>query len=536
MIKIKNTPPNTRPKPVCLFILDGWGAESPEGHNAFDAINQANKPNWTKLWHTCPHTLLDASGQRVGLPDGQMGNSEVGHLTLGSGRIIAQELTRITNDMASGAFAQEAVVKNTFSLLAQNKHALHIFGLLSPGGVHSHEDHLFAAIKLAHQANITSIYLHAFLDGRDTPPKSALASIEKAEALFQALGSGQIASISGRYFAMDRDSRWERVEKAYRAIQDGQAEYTYPSAKAALLAAYDRNESDEFVTPSCIVKTNTDQPLCIQPNDTVLYLNFRADRARALTTVFTDPDFKAFKRTLSPNQIDFVTLTEYQKNSQTQTIYPPKTHTALLGQILQDNHMTQLRIAETEKYAHVTFFFNGGVEKPYEGETRIMIPSPKVATYDLQPEMNAHIVTEQVVTHILAQTYDVIICNFANADMVGHTGNLAATIQAIEVLDACLGKIVSALKKVAGCALITADHGNAECMQDAITHQPHTAHTLSLVPCLYIGSRAAELGHLEQIGTLADIAPTLLTLLNLPIPTEMTGKNLIHWIEAQESS
>lgn len=519
---------NIHPKPVCLFILDGWGAENTTSNREFDAITQAKKPNWTKLWEEHPHTLLDASGKIVGLPEGQMGNSEVGHLTLGSGRMIQQELTRITDDLATGAFAEQPVVKETFSSFTHNQNALHIFGLLSPGGVHSHEDHLFSAIKLAHQHNIKHIYLHAFLDGRDTPPKSALASIEKTEALFKTLGIGQIASISGRYFAMDRDSRWERVEKAYRAIQDGEAPYHYSTAKEALLAAYDRNETDEFVTPSCILQNQ--QTIKIQPHDTILYLNFRADRARALTTVFTDPDFNFFKRSLAPKEIHFVTLTEYRKNSPTKTIYPPQSHTALLGQILQDNGLSQLRIAETEKYAHVTFFFNGGVEKPFEGESRIMVPSPKVATYDLQPEMSAHEVTEQVVKHILAQTYDVIICNFANADMVGHTGNLAAAIQAVEVLDTCLGKIVSALKQVEGSALVTADHGNAECMQDPITHQPHTAHTLSLVPCLYIGSRPATLDTPGHLGTLADIAPTLLTILGLPAPKEMTGKNLITWV------
>lgn len=519
-------------KPVCLFVLDGWGAESTEinpENTEFDAINKAQKPNWDKLWKENPKTLLDASGKIVGLPEGQMGNSEVGHLTIGSGRVIVQELTRINDDMANGTFAQQPVVQKAFKLLAQNQHqALHIFGLLSPGGVHSHEDHLFAAIRLAHLRQIKNIYLHAFLDGRDTPPKSALASIEKAESLFKELGTGQIASISGRYFAMDRDNRWERVEPAYRAIQDGQSNYIYSTAKEALLAAYSRNETDEFVTPSCILQSGS--TIRIQPNDTVLYLNFRADRARALTTAFTAPDFSFFKRSLAPNQINFVTLTEYQKNSPTQTIYPPQKHTALLGQILQDNNLTQLRIAETEKYAHVTFFFNGGIEKPYEGESRIMIPSPKVATYDLKPEMSANEVADLVVEHILAQTYDVIICNFANADMVGHTGNLPATITAIETLDSCLGRIISALHQVDGSALITADHGNAECMQDPITHQPHTAHTLSLVPCLYIGPRPAKLDTPGHIGTLADVAPTLLTILGLSIPKEMTGKNLITWV------
>lgn len=520
-------------KPVCLFVLDGWGAENIETHaenSEFDAIKKAHKPNWDKLWKENPHTLLDASGKIVGLPEGQMGNSEVGHLTIGLGRIIQQELTRINDDMANGAFAQQPVVQEAFNLLSQNQQALHIFGLLSPGGVHSHEDHLFAAIRLAHLHQIKSIYLHAFLDGRDTPPKSALASIEKAENLFKELGTGQIASISGRYFAMDRDNRWERVEPAYRAIQDGQSPYIYPTAKEALLAAYNRNETDEFVTPSCILQSNQNHTIKIHPHDTVLYLNFRADRARALTTAFTAPDFDFFKRSLIPNQINFITLTEYQKNSPTKTIYPPQKHTALLGQILQDNSLTQLRIAETEKYAHVTFFFNGGVEKPYEGESRIMIPSPKVATYDLKPEMSANEVTDLVVEHILAKTYDVIICNFANADMVGHTGNLPATMTAIETLDACLGRIISALHQVDGSALITADHGNAECMQDPITHQPHTAHTLSLVPCLYIGSRPAKLEIPGHLGTLADVAPTLLTILGLPIPKEMTGKNLITWI------
>lgn len=519
---------NSLSKPVCLIVLDGWGAETPTTQSEFDAIQKAHKPNWDRLWQTYPHTLLDASGTVVGLPDEQMGNSEVGHLTLGSGRVIDQELTKLTKDIATGAYAERPVLQKAFQKLAKNQQALHIFGLLSPGGVHSHEEHIFATIELAHRYNIKSIYFHAFLDGRDTPPKSALTSIEKTEALFKKLDTGQIATISGRYFAMDRDNRWERVEKAYRAIQDGQAEYQYTSATEALLAAYQRNETDEFVTPSCIMQAG--HPIQIHPNDTIFYLNFRADRARALTTAFTSPNFTQFKRSLMPNQLDFLTLTEYEKNSPTQTVYPPQEHTALLGQIIQDNGLTQLRIAETEKYAHVTFFFNGGVEQPYKGETRMMVPSPKVATYDLKPQMSANEVASLVVEHILAKTYDVIICNFANADMVGHTGNLDATVQAIECLDSCLGKVAAALQQVGGCALITADHGNAECMQDPITHQPHTAHTLSLVPCLYVGPHVIQFTPLEKPGSLADVAPTLLTLLNLAIPKEMTGKNLITWI------
>jgi len=507
-----------RPKPVALIILDGWG-EAPLGpHNA---ITSAHTPTWDRLMQDCPHTFISGSGLDVGLPVGQMGNSEVGHITMGSGRVIYQDLTLISQSIASGAFFDNTILRKAFAEAQNTQRAIHIMGLLSPGGVHSHEDHLLACLSMAASYG-TPLYLHAFLDGRDTPPQSAKASIEKCEALLSTLPHARMASLGGRYFAMDRDERWERVQRAYEAIAHGNAPIAH-SPLMALAHAYARGETDEFVTPTCVVPPG-EQPVAIQPGDTIIYMNFRADRARALTKAFVSPDFTGFAR--APIALgNFVTLTEYDSAFPVNIAYPSTPLHNVLGEYLQNKGLTQFRIAETEKYAHVTFFFNGGREAPFIGETRSLIASPQVATYDLQPEMHALAITEKLVAAILSQQYDFLVCNYANADMVGHTGNFEATVVAIEMLDRCLQKIIAALDTVQGQALITADHGNAECMKDPLTQENHTAHTTSLVPLVLIGKNAATL---PPGGTLADIAPTVLTLLDLPIPEEMTGHSLIN--------
>lgn len=511
----------TQPKPVVLLILDGWGVSTGE---TGDAIHAAKTPTWDHLMAHAPHITLSGSGEEVGLPAGQMGNSEVGHLTIGAGRVIDQDLSRITNAIKQGAFFQNLVLKETFEKIKDSSNALHIFGLFSPGGVHSHEDQILACIQMANNMSVHSIFLHLFLDGRDTPPQSALASLQKLQRFIAPFPQVHIASISGRYYAMDRDKRWDRVKKAYDAIVYGKAAYTASSAIKALEFAYARGETDEFVLPTCILFNH--RPVTLNTGDSLVYMNFRSDRARALTYALSASQFSEFDKGAHPPLLrDIVTLTEYDPTFSVKVAFPPQVHHNFLGEYLQNRHLKQLHLAETEKYAHVTFFFNGGKETPYEGETRILIPSPKVATYDQCPQMSAEEVTETLVKNILSQEYDFIVCNFANADMVGHTGNFDATVQAIETLDRCLGKIVAALETVGAEALITADHGNAECMLDLENDQPHTAHTLSLVPFVYVGKRAIEFTH--PVGTLSDVAPTILTLLGQPIPSEMTGKNLV---------
>lgn len=511
----------TQPKPVVLLILDGWGVSTGE---TGDAIHAAQTPTWDKLMAQAPHIVLSGSGEDVGLPQGQMGNSEVGHLTIGSGRVIDQDLSRISKAIRQGSFFQNPVLKETFAKLKNTSQALHIFGLFSPGGVHSHEDHILACIQMARESDVPSIFLHLFLDGRDTPPQSALASLEKLQNIIAPFPHVRVATVSGRYYAMDRDKRWDRVKKAYDAIVYGKAEFTAPSAIEALKLAYERGETDEFVSPTCILFNN--HSVTLNTDDSVVYMNFRSDRARALTYALSDTTFSGFDRGTHPPVLrDIVTLTEYDPKLTVKVAFPSQVHHNVLGEVLQNLHLKQLHLAETEKYAHVTFFFNGGKEPPYEGETRILIPSPKVATYDLCPQMSAEPVTDILVKNILEQQYDFIVCNFANADMVGHTGNFTATVQAIETLDKCLGKIVEALNTVGAEALITADHGNAECMLDLENDQPHTAHTLSFVPFVYVGKR--HMTFTQSVGTLSDIAPTILTLMGLPIPPEMTGKSLI---------
>lgn len=507
-----------RKKPTILVILDGWGYRE---SNNFNAINNAHKPNWDQLWNNHPHTLINASGMQVGLPKSQMGNSEVGHINIGSGRIVYQELTRIDKEIEEKTFQQNSVLNNTIQFVKDHQSKLHIFGLLSPGGVHSHEDHIKAMIEFAADKGIREIYLHAFLDGRDVPPKSAQASIEAMDALLAKVSDGYIATVSGRYYAMDRDNRWERVQLAYDAMTTGTAEYQAQSAIDALDQAYARDETDEFVKPTIIHKNN--RIITIDDNDAVVFMNFRADRAREISRTFVDANFDGFSRQKHP-KVMFVCLTQYDAKLDCPVAYRPESLENILGEVISNAGKTQLRIAETEKYAHVTFFFNGGREQPFEGEERILVPSPKVATYDLQPEMSAEEVTDKLIDAIQSQRFDTIICNYANPDMVGHTGNYDAAVKAIEFIDVCLGRLFKAFDTVDADVFITADHGNADQMEDPNTHKPHTAHTTNLVPFVYYGKKKAQVSF--EDGKLSDIAPTLLSVMNMPIPNEMTGKPL----------
>ncbi|TMN45644.1 2,3-bisphosphoglycerate-independent phosphoglycerate mutase [Pseudoalteromonas sp. S2755] len=501
-------------KPLVLMILDGWGYREESESNA---ILAANTPVLDELWRSAPHTLISGSGLDVGLPDGQMGNSEVGHVNLGAGRVVYQDFTRITKAIDDGEFEHNpALVENIDKAVAKGK-AVHLMGLLSPGGVHSHEDHIVAAIKLAAERGAT-VYLHAFLDGRDTPPRSAQASIEKMEALMQSLNCGRLASIIGRYYAMDRDNRWDRVESAYNLMVSGDADFTYSNGVEALQAAYARDENDEFVKASVIAEEG--QPAAtINDGDTVIFMNFRADRARQMTRAFVDADFSGFEKRKAPDLSAFVMMTEYAADIKAPIAFAPEALVNVLGEWLAKHNKTQLRISETEKYAHVTFFFSGGREDLFEGEKRELIPSPQVATYDLQPEMNSEMLTDKLVEAIHSGEFDVIICNYPNGDMVGHSGVFEAAVKACEAVDKCIGRVVAALKESGGEALITADHGNAEQMLNPKTGQAHTAHTSEPVPFIYVG-RDAE----PQAGkALSDVAPTMLHLLGMEQPSEMTG-------------
>ncbi|MCQ4294465.1 2,3-bisphosphoglycerate-independent phosphoglycerate mutase [Pseudomonas stutzeri] len=508
--------PTAAPKPLVLIILDGFGhSENPE----FNAIHAAHKPVYDSLLARQPHGLISGSGMDVGLPDGQMGNSEVGHMNLGAGRVVYQDFTRVTKAIRDGEFFANPTICAAVDKSAAAGKAVHILGLLSDGGVHSHQDHLVAMAELAAQRGAEKIYLHAFLDGRDTPPKSAQHSIELLQGTFTRLGKGRIASLIGRYFAMDRDNRWDRVQQAYELIVDGKAEYRSDYAVDGLIAAYERGESDEFVKATTI-----GEPVRVEDGDAVVFMNFRADRARELTRCFVEPGFKEFERARAPQLAEFVMLTQYAASIPAPSAFAPEALTNVLGEYLANNGKTQLRIAETEKYAHVTFFFSGGREEPFPGEERILIPSPQVATYDLKPEMSAPEVTDRIVDAIENQRYDVIVVNYANGDMVGHTGVFDAAVKAVECLDSCVGRIVEALDKVGGEALLTADHGNVEQMEDVMTGQAHTAHTCEPVPFVYIGKRNVSI---RAGGVLADVAPTMLTLLGMPVPSEMTGRSII---------
>lgn len=508
---------HNRVKPFVLMVLDGWGYREDRADNA---IAQAKKPHWDALWQQYTHTLISGSGEDVGLPDQQMGNSEVGHMNLGAGRIVYQELTRIDQQIRTGEFGQNPVLKGAVTEAARANKAVHIFGLLSNGGVHSHENHLLAMVKMAAQQGAKQVYVHAFLDGRDTPPQSAEAALQRMDALLAELKVGRVASIVGRYYAMDRDKRWDRVEQAYTLLTAATAPYQAASAVQGLAAAYQRGETDEFVKPT-LISDSAHPAVKIGAGDTVIFMNFRSDRARELTHAFVDETFTGFARGAKLKLQTFVTLTQYEDGLPVQVAYPPASLADSLGECFAKAGLQQLRIAETEKYAHVTFFFNGGVEVPFVGEERVLVPSPKVATYDLQPEMSAPELTDRLVEAIESGRYDLIVCNYANADMVGHTGQMPAAIKAIETLDTCLGRVVAALHKVGGEALITADHGNAEVMADHGTGQPHTAHTNLVVPLVYVGRRADVK---VQDGRLSDVAPTLLSLVGLPIPKAMTGR------------
>lgn len=517
------SPSNSQKKSTVLIILDGWGYSEIKEHNA---IYSANTPTWDKLWDSCPHTLIQGSGTRVGLPHDQMGNSEVGHLNLGAGRVVFQEFTRIANEIESGAFNDNNVLVHAVEKAVSHDKAVHIMGLLSEGGVHSHEKHIHAMIKMAAEKGADKIYLHAFLDGRDTAPISAKASLTAMEKVFRETGKGQIVSIIGRYYAMDRDNRWKRVQKCYELMTMGEAEFTAHSALAGLEKAYQRNETDEFVQATTII-SDGEAPIKIEDGDAVIMMNFRSDRARQITQVFVDPRFDDFRRRAYPKISDFVCLTQYKSDFNASVAYPPTPLINVFGDYISQLGMTQLRIAETEKYAHVTFFLNGGEEKPFPGEDRIMVKSPDVATYDLKPEMHAPELTEKLCEAIASRKYDVIICNFANPDMVGHTGKFDAVVKAIETIDSCLEKLVATARQSEAELLITADHGNAEMMVNTRTGQVHTAHTVNQVPLIYVGRKAS----IAPDGALSDIAPTMLYLMGVPIPSEMTGEPLLSLTE-----
>jgi len=514
--------PNKNITPVCLLILDGFGYREEIADNA---IAQANKPNLDALWNNFPHTLINASEHYVGLPDGQMGNSEVGHLNIGAGRVVFQDFERINNSIATGEFFQHPELTQALIDIKNTDKALHIFGLLSDGGVHSHQEHIYAMIKMAALQGVSKVYIHAFLDGRDTPPVSAAPYIESLEQQCKTIGVGKIASISGRFYGMDRDKRWPRVEAAYKLFTEGVGEFTAETAAAGLQDAYARGENDEFVKTTAIHQPH-EAAVRMEDGDLAVFMNFRSDRARQLTHALLADEFDGFHRSRTPKLAGFFTLTMYDKKETKATvIFPPQEVRNTLGEYLSAQGLTQLRIAETEKYPHVTFFFNGGEETVFAGEDRILVPSPKVETYDLQPEMSAFEVTEKLEEVILNRQYDAIICNYANCDMVGHSGNLKAAIAAVEALDTCIGRVVNAMQSIGGEVLITADHGNAEQMYDAGNHQPHTQHTTNLVPLIYIGRD----GQLNQNGALSDLAPTILSLMGLNQPAEMTGKNLVQF-------
>jgi 2,3-bisphosphoglycerate-independent phosphoglycerate mutase len=498
---------------VLLLILDGWGYREDKASNP---LVLARLPNWRALLADYPHTLVETHGLHVGLPDGQMGNSEVGHMNIGAGRIVYQDLTRIDAAIADGSFVHNAALLQACAAAKAAGTTLHVFGLLSPGGVHSHEDQIFAMLDLASKQGVARVAVHAFLDGRDTPPRSAHVSLQKLDAVCTRLGNAFVATVSGRYYAMDRDKRWERVKLADDAITDAQSGFHADNAVAALDAAYARGENDEFVKPTVIGPGAR-----FNDGDAVIYMNFRADRARQLTQAFVDPAFDGFARARRIVLSALVTLTEYSADLPvTAVAFPPQSLHNSLGEYLATLGLHQLRIAETEKYAHVTFFFSGGREAPYPGEERILVPSPKVATYDLKPEMSCPEVTDRLIDAIRGGRFDFIVCNVANADMVGHTGKLDAAIKAAEAVDEALGRLRVAIVDAGGEMLITADHGNFEQMT-AADGQPHTQHTVGPVPLVYVG-RKATLAH----GALSDLAPMVLALMGLPQPAEMTGHSL----------
>ena len=507
MAKLKNAP-------VALIIMDGYGNGKTDDPN--NAIQIAKTPVIDGLKQNFPTTHIQASGEFVGLPDGQMGNSEVGHTNIGAGRIIYQALTRITKAIKDGDFFENEAMLSVAEEARKNGGALHLMGLVSPGGVHSHSDHLYGLLEFAKKQGFKDVYVHAFLDGRDVDPSSAAEYVADLEKKIVEIGCGKIATVAGRYYAMDRDKRWERVQKAYDAIASGKG-VEAADAVGAVKASYAQEVTDEFVIP-VVVGDYTG----MKDGDGVIFFNFRPDRARELTHAFTDTEFDGFER--KNLELSFATMTQYEEGLNVKVAYPPESIDNTLGAVIAQHGMTQLRIAETEKYAHVTFFFNGGVEEPYKGEDRILVPSPKVATYDLQPEMSAIEVTDKVVEAIKSEKYDFIILNYANGDMVGHTGVIEAAVKAVETVDTCVGRFVEAIRKVGGVVCITADHGNADQMVDPVSGAPFTAHTTNPVPFIVV---ADNVGWIASDGALCDIAPTLLTLAGMEIPAEMTGKSMV---------
>ncbi|WP_291578789.1 2,3-bisphosphoglycerate-independent phosphoglycerate mutase [Clostridium sp. UBA6640] len=505
-------------KPVMLMILDGFGLSDNLDGNA---IRNSYKPNFDKLVNEYPHTTLKASGISVGLPEGQMGNSEVGHLNIGAGRIIYQELTRISKAINEGSFFKNDAFNKAIDNAIVNNSSMHLMGLLSDGGVHSHINHLKALITLCKDSGLKKVYVHCFLDGRDVLPSSAKTFIEELEAHMKAENIGKIATISGRYYAMDRDNRWERIELAYNALVKGEGIKANNPIEAIEMAYHD-NKTDEFVIPTVLLEDGS--PVAkISNKDSVIFFNFRPDRAREITRAINDKVFTHFER--ESFDLTYVTMTQYDKTLENVIVaYAPESYNNTLGQYVSSKGLKQLRIAETEKYAHVTFFFNGGVEAPNPNEDRALIPSPKVATYDLKPEMSAYEVTEEILNRLNSNEYDMIILNYANPDMVGHSGVIEAAVKAIEAVDICLGKVANKILEMDGTLFITADHGNAEQMIDFSTGKPMTAHTINEVPFIYVSKEAKEL---REGGILADIAPTMLKVMNLDIPSEITGKSLI---------
>nr|Q31E77.1 RecName: Full=2,3-bisphosphoglycerate-independent phosphoglycerate mutase; Short=BPG-independent PGAM; Short=Phosphoglyceromutase; Short=iPGM [Hydrogenovibrio crunogenus XCL-2] len=514
-VQIKN-------RPTGLIILDGWGHREATQHNA---IAQAHTPNWDNLLKDYHHTLINTSGLAVGLPEGQMGNSEVGHMNLGAGRVVYQELTRIQKDIDDGRFFENNALVKAIDAASNRDHKVHILGLLSDGGVHSHISHIKASIKMAHDRG-AKVYVHIFTDGRDTAPQSALQYIEELETFMKELGGGRIASVTGRYFALDRDNRWERVKKAYDAIACGSAEFEAKDAKEAVELAYARGENDEFIQAT-VIPRNNGKPARVKDGDSVIFMNFRSDRARQLTEAFIMDDFADFHRCKTPVLSAFVTLTEYKKNFEkfgALVAYRPTSLRNTFGEYVSKKGLKQLRIAETEKYAHVTFFFNGGVEEPNDNEVRILINSPQVATYDLQPEMSLPELKEKLIDAIKSGEYDTFICNIANPDMVGHTGDFNACVQAAEAVDEALGEILATIKAVDGEAIVTADHGNMEMLFNEETGKPLTSHTTFPVPFVYFGKKGYPL---KDGGALCDVIPTLLDMMGIEKPEEMTGTSLI---------
>jgi len=506
-------------KPLLLIILDGWGYSPKVAGNA---IALAHKPTYDRLLRKFPNTLIYTSGPNVGLPEGQMGNSEVGHLNIGSGRIIHMDITRIDLMIQSGEFFRQPLLVGPMK--HARKHSLHLLGLLSDGGVHSHIEHLFALLRLARRMDVANVFVHAFLDGRDTPPNSGIEYLDQLQGQMTAIGVGKIASVCGRYYAMDRDKRWERTGKAYRAMVLGEAAHAKDPLEA-VRDSYGHGVMDEFVEPA-VISDQQGKPLAtIGDEDTVIFFNFRADRARQLTRALTDPSLDGIPRSSMPQRLRYVSMTQYDKTFQLPYLLGPEEPQHILASLFAEHGFRNLRVAETEKYAHVTYFFNGGVETAYPGEERILIPSPKVATYDLKPEMSAEGIADAVVKAVESKTFDFLIINFANADMVGHSGRLEETVRAVEAVDASLGRIETSVRRARGGMILTADHGNAETMLDPATGDPHTYHTTNPVPIVLACPDAGEMS-LRQGGSLRDIAPTLLGMAGIPAAAEMTGKDL----------